>query len=62
MKETNYIHIHKSNDILDITKTFCKIALHDVKLGAVNFKNRAFSTCPNCLKISEKTEKLLKLN
>ena len=62
MKEINYIHIYKGNEILDNTKTFCKIALHDAKQGAASFKNRSYATCPNCLKVAEKTEKLLKLN
>ena len=59
MKEVNFIHIHKGNEVTMTTKTFCKIALSDAKQGATTFKNRLFSTCPSCLKIAKKTEQLL---
>ena len=59
MRELNYIHIHKGNEITDTTRTFCKIALHDAKKGAVRFANRNFADCPDCLKVASKTEQLL---
>ena len=58
MREIDFIHIHKGNEITSETKTFCKIPLFDAKKGAVQFKNRKFSDCPSCLKVAEKTELL----
>jgi hypothetical protein len=59
MKETNYIHIHKGNEIQSNTKTYCKIELNQCKQGAVRFANRSFATCPHCLTVATKTENLL---
>jgi hypothetical protein len=59
MKEFNFVHIHKGNEVTIMTKTLCKIALSDAKQGATSFKNRLFSTCPSCLKVAQKTEQLL---
>jgi hypothetical protein len=59
MKELDYIHIHKGNEITDSTITFCKLSLHDAKRGAVRFANRHFADCPDCLKVAIKTEQLL---
>lgn len=59
IKETDFVHIHKGNEIQSNTKTFCKIELDKCKKGAVAFKNRSFSTCPHCLAVADKTERML---
>lgn len=58
LNETDFLHIHKSGDIQADTKTFCKLELNRCKKGAVPFRNRHLATCPNCLAVSAKTEKM----
>jgi rubrerythrin len=60
MKEREHTHIYKGSEenLQQGTKTFCKIFLSDAKKGAYHFSNRAKVTCPECLKVAEKTEQL----